>query len=60
MPITFFVRKIGPIHVAEPGLMAGRLQSDEIQVNLEFFKIIVHRKIRLIALFNQGTASLQQ
>ena len=22
--ITFFVRKIGPIHVAEPGLTAGR------------------------------------
>ena len=23
-PITFFVRKIGPVHVAEPGLTAGR------------------------------------
>ena len=24
MPITFLVRKIGPIHVVEPGLTAGR------------------------------------
>ena len=44
MPITFFVRKIGPVHIIEPGLMAssrqmaGRWQSDEIQVNLEIFK----------------------
>ena len=43
MPITFFVRKIGPVHIAEPGLMArrqtgGRWQvADEIQVNLEIF-----------------------
>ena len=27
MPITFFVRKIGPVHIAEPGLMASR-QAD--------------------------------
>ena len=24
MPITLFVRKIGPVHVAEPGFTAGR------------------------------------
>ena len=37
--ITFFVRKIGPIHITEPGLMAGGRQvADEIQVNLEIFK----------------------
>ena len=40
--------------------MAGRWQSDEIHVNLEILKITVHRKIRLFASFNQGTASLQQ
>ena len=40
--------------------MAGRWQSDEIQVNLEIFKITVHRKIGLFASFNQDTASLQQ
>ena len=33
----------------------GRQVADEIQL-----KITVHRKIRLFALFNQGTASLQQ
>ena len=42
-PIPFFVRKIGPVHVAEPGLTAGRQAdgrwqvADEIQVNLEIF-----------------------
>ena len=30
--------KIGPVHVAEPGITAGRCMADEIQVNLEFFK----------------------
>ena len=32
--------KIGPVHVVEPGLMAGRQVqvADEIHVNLEFFK----------------------
>ena len=24
MPITFFVRKIGPVNIVEPGLAAGR------------------------------------
>ena len=38
----------------------GRQMADEIQVKLEFLKITVHRKIGLIASFNQGTASLQQ
>ena len=27
MPITFFVRKTGPVNVAEPGLMAGGRQN---------------------------------
>ena len=32
MPITFFVRKIGPVHVAEPGLMAaGRQNTGEFE-----------------------------
>ena len=39
----------------------GRWQSDEIQLNLEFFlKITVHGKFQLFASFNRGTASLQQ
>ena len=38
MPITFCVRKIGPIHVVEPGLtaggrqMAGRWQAGGSQI----------------------------
>ena len=38
----------------------GKQVADEIHVNLEIFKITVHRKIRLFASFNQGTPSLQQ
>ena len=49
----------GAVHLAQPGLTAGRLagrQADEIQVNFENFKV---RNIQLVASFNQGTASLQ-
>ena len=47
-------KKIQPIHIAEPGLTAGRWQAggrqvaDKMQVNLEILKITVHRKIRLL------------
>ena len=37
-PTTLLVRKIGPIRVAEPGLMAGGRQADEMQVNFEISK----------------------
>ena len=40
------------------GRQAGRWQTKYSE--LEIFKIIVHRKIRLFASFNQGTASLLQ
>ena len=41
------------------GLTAG-WQADKIQVNFEIFrKLAVGRNIRLVASFNQGTASLQ-
>ena len=30
MPITFFVRKIEPVHVAELGLMAGRQEGRQV------------------------------
>ena len=44
--ITFFVRKIEPVHVVQPGLTAGgshwqvdsQQMADETQVNLEIFK----------------------
>ena len=32
-----FCEKIGPVHIAEPGLTAGRQVADEVQVNLEIF-----------------------
>ena len=36
---TFFVRKIGPVHIAELGLTAGSRQvAGEIQLNLGIFK----------------------
>ena len=38
----------------------GRWQAYEIQVNWKSLRTTVHRKIRLFASFNQGTASLQQ
>ena len=60
MPITLFVRKIGPMHVAEPGLTAGGRWQTKYRWISKFLTITVHRKIRLFASFNQGTASLQQ
>ena len=41
------------------GWLGGWL-ADEIQVNFEIFKVgCIGRNIRLVASFNQGTASLQ-
>ena len=44
--ITFMCEISGALHLAQPGLMAGRLASwpavhpsDEIQVNFEIFKV---------------------
>ena len=64
-PITFSVRIIGPIHIAEPGLTVGRQAcgwqvADEIQVNLEIFKNHCKLKDSTFCFFNQGTVSLQQ
>ena len=54
------MRKIGPVHITEPGLTAGRQVADEIQVNLEIFKNHCTSKDSIFASFNQGKASLQQ
>ena len=53
--------KIGPAHVAEPGLTAGKQVAVGRRNTGEwkFLTNTVHRKIRLFALFNQGTTSLQ-
>ena len=57
-PLPLLCEISGALHLAQPGLTAG-WQADEIQVNFEIFKLAVGRNIRLVASFNQGTASLQ-
>ena len=58
-PLPLLCEISGALHLAQPGLTAGRL-SDEIQVNFEIFKVgCIGRNIRLVVSFNQGTASLQ-
>ena len=47
--------KIGPVQVAEPGF-----RQTKYRLIWKLLKITVYRKIRLLASFNQGTASLQQ
>ena len=54
-PLLLLCEISGALHLVQPGLTAGRL-ADEIQVN---FELTVGRNIRLVASFNQGTASLQ-
>ena len=56
LPLHLLCEISGALHLAQPGLTAGRL-ADEIQVNFKIFKI-VSRNTRLFALFSQGTASL--
>ena len=55
-PLHLLCEISGALHLAQPGLTAGRL-ADEIQVNFKIFKI-VSRNTRLFASFSQGTASL--
>ena len=59
-PLPLLYEISGALHLAKPGLTAGRL-ADEIQVNFEIFKNWLHvgQNTQLIASFNQGTASLQ-
>ena len=59
MLLPLLCEKSGAIHLAEPGLTAGRQAgwlADEIQVNFEIFKILEDRNIRLFAAFNKDTA----
>ena len=61
-PLPLLCEISGALHLAQPGLTAGRQAgwlADEIQVNFEIFKLAVGRNIRLVVSFNQGTASLQ-
>ena len=61
--ITFILCEISKaLHLAEPGLTAGRLAgrlADEIKVNFEILKISCRLKYSSFASFKQGTASLQ-
>ena len=62
LPLPLLCEISGALHLAQPGLTAGRQAgrlADEIQVNFEFSKLAVGRNIQLIVSFNQGTASLQ-
>ena len=38
-PLPLLCEISGALHLAQPGLMAGRQAGDEIQVNFEIFKI---------------------
>ena len=54
VPLPLLCEVSGAVHLAQPGLTAGRL-ADKIQVNFEIFKVGCRSKYS----FNQGTASLQ-
>ena len=63
-PLPLLCEISGALHLAQPGLTAGRLagwqagrqNTGEFR---NFQKLAVGRNIRLVASFNQGTASLQ-
>ena len=57
-PLLLLCEISGALHLAQPGLTAGRL-ADEIQVNFEIFKVGCKSKYSTCRFVNQGTASLQ-
>ena len=61
-PFSLLCEISGALHLAQPGLTAGRpsvQQADEIQVNFEIFKIGCRSKYSTCRFVNLGTASLQ-
>ena len=56
-PLPLLYEISGALHLEQPGLMAG-CQAGRRNTG-EFQKLAVGRNIRLLASFNQGTASLQ-
>ena len=61
-PLPLLCEISGPLHLAQPGLMAGwpSIRPASRQNTGEFRNFqAVGRNIRLVALFNQGTVSLQ-
>ena len=57
-PLPLLCEISGALHLAQPGLTAGRL-ADEIQVNFEIFNVGCRSKYSTCRFVNQGTASLQ-
>ena len=61
-PLPLLCEISGALHLAQPGLTAGRhacRQSDKIQVNFEIFKVGCRSKYSTYRFVYQGTASLQ-
>ena len=61
-PLPLLCEISGALHLAQPGLTAGRQagrQADEIQVNFEIFKVGCRSKYSTCRFVNLGTASLQ-
>ena len=59
-PFPMLCEKSGALHLAEPGLTAGRqaVRQTKMLVNSKFLKLAVDCIIQLFASFKQGTASL--
>ena len=59
-PLPLLCEISGALHLAQPGLTAGRLAGRRNTGEFRNFqKLAIGRNIRLIISFNQGTASLQ-
>ena len=60
-PLPLLCEISGVLHLAQPGLTAGRQAGRRNTGEFRNFQswLYVGRNIRLIVLFNQGTASLQ-
>ena len=60
-PLPLLCEISGALHLAQPGLTAGRQAGWQTKCRriLKFSKLAVGQNIRLVTLFNQGTASFQ-
>ena len=62
LPLYILCEISGALHLAQPGLTAGRQAirpADEIQVNFKIFKVGCRSKYSTCRFVNQGTASFQ-
>ena len=61
-PLPLLCEISGALHLAQPGLTAGRQAvrpADKTQVNFEIFKVGCRSKYSTCRFVNQGTASFQ-